>query len=76
MNQDEIKNAVQLAMTFMGALLLSHGVVTQTEWSGLTGAVLALVGPAWSIFLDHWNKKKVPETAVVVPTSLMPGARQ
>jgi hypothetical protein len=65
MNQDEIKNAMQLAMTIIGPLLISHGLVTGTDWTALTGAELALVGPVWSI-VGHWNMRKVPETAKIV----------
>ncbi len=66
MNQDEIHNAIQVGMTLVGGILISHGYVTGTEWTGVTGGILALVGPVWSIFIDHWNKKKVPETAQVI----------
>lgn len=66
MNADEIRNAVQVAMTLVGGIMISHGLVTDTEWTALTGGVLGLVGPVWSIFIDHWNKKKVPEDAKVI----------
>lgn len=64
LNQDEIKNLIQILMTLVGAALVSHGVVTGTDWSTLTGSLLGVVGPVWSV-VAHWNMKKVPETAKI-----------
>lgn len=71
MNQDEITNIVQLLLTAAGAILVTHGLVTSTEWTSLAGAVMGLVGPVWSIFYSHWNMKKVPETAKVIAGAVL-----
>lgn len=82
MNSDEIKNALTQVGTAVLALLTAYGVVDAgtahnitttittvfTSLSALIPAILTLVSIGISIW-QHWNQKKVPETAVVVPGS-------
>lgn len=70
MNPDEIKNLLQVLLTMLGGVLMSHGVVTGTDWTMLSGALLGLVGPVWSI-VGHWNMRKVPETAKIVGGAIL-----
>jgi opacity protein-like surface antigen len=72
MNPDEIKNLIQVLMTVAGGIIVSssNGKISQADWASLTGALLMLVGPAWSI-VEHWNMKKVSETAKVVGGALL-----
>jgi len=80
MNSDEIKSVSGQLITALMAILLGVGLVTSdqahtlvdalttiaTSVSALVPAVLMLASIAASIW-RHWNMRKVPEKAVVLP---------
>jgi len=61
MNSDEIKNLIPFAVAALGPILQNAGISPNdlSSWLSLS------VGLAIAIF-QHWNLKKVPETAIVV----------
>jgi hypothetical protein len=65
MNQDEIKNLIQVVMAFFGPLMACYFHISGADWAALTTAALGCVGPLWSV-AAHWNMKKVPETASMI----------
>jgi flavin reductase (DIM6/NTAB) family NADH-FMN oxidoreductase RutF len=82
MNSDEIKSALSQVATAVLAMLTATGVVTSGQAGDVSGAIAAIftslgtlvpavllvVNMAGSVW-RHWNMKKVPETAIVVPAN-------
>ena len=73
MNNQEQLNLLKQVLTMLGSLLTMYGVMNASQASALSAAVtvaapaLVTIGSiAWSIY-SHWNMKKVPETAQVIP---------
>lgn len=54
MTKEQVMGMVRHAMTFVGGILLAMGYVETTMWAEVSGAVLTLMGAAWSIY-DKMN---------------------
>ena len=49
MTKDKVLGIVRHALTFLGGVLVMQGVVDETLYLELSGAVVTLVGGVWSI---------------------------
>ena len=49
MNQEQVLGLVRHALTFIGGLLITKGLVEEGIWSELSGAVMTLIGGVWSV---------------------------
>ena len=54
MTKEQIMGMVRHSMTFVGGILLAMGYVESTMWAEVSGAVMTLMGAAWSIY-DKMN---------------------
>ena len=52
MTKEQVLGMVRHAMTFVGGVLLAMGYVEGETWAEVSGAVVTLIGAAWSI----WDK--------------------
>lgn len=50
MTKDQVVGMVRHALTFGGGLLVALGYVEDQMWAEVSGAVITLVGAAWSIY--------------------------
>lgn len=50
MTRDQVLGMVRHALTFGGGVLLALGIVEETMWAEVSGAVVTLIGAAWSIY--------------------------
>jgi len=66
MNSDEIKNALSVLVATFGGVVMTKYNIDGNTLNSVIGAVVTLGGVGYSI-ASHWNQKKVPETAVVLP---------
>lgn len=64
MNKDEVISLVSHLVTLSLGSVATSGVVTGSDVQAIGGALGALAGVGYGVYL-HWNMKKVPETAVV-----------
>ncbi len=51
-NKDQVMGVVRHVLTFGGGILIAMGHVEEALWAEVSGAVMTLVGAAWSI----WDK--------------------
>ncbi len=51
-NKDQVMGVVRHVLTFGGGILIAMGHVEEAMWAEVTGAVMTLVGAAWSV----WDK--------------------
>lgn len=49
MTKEKVLGIVRHALTFLGGVLVMQGVVDETIYLELSGAVITLVGGVWSI---------------------------
>jgi hypothetical protein len=49
MNQEQILGLVRHALTFIGGILITQGLVDDGIWSEISGSVMTLIGGVWSI---------------------------
>lgn len=54
MTKEVIQSLVRHILTALGALLVSKGVVGQTETEAIVGGIVASIGLGWSV----WDKFK------------------
>ena len=54
MTKDVIQSLIRHVLTALGALLVSKGVVGQTETEAIVGGIVASIGLVWSV----WDKYK------------------
>jgi uncharacterized membrane protein YebE (DUF533 family) len=73
MNSDEIESIIVKAIIAAGtAWATKHGVtVDGSALQMLAGGIVAAGAGAYGVY-RHWGMKKVPESAVVVPTGEAP----
>ena len=50
MTKDQVLGMVRHALTFGGGVLLALGIVEEAMWAEVSGAVVTLIGAAWSIY--------------------------
>ena len=50
MNKEQIQGIVRHVLTFVGGILVIHGVVEEAVLNEVIGAAVALAGTLWSIF--------------------------
>lgn len=73
MNSDEIKNAASIGVGIICAGLVGAGYMTADQSKALLTDLpillpaLGTVGAVIASVYSHWNMKKVPETATVMP---------
>jgi hypothetical protein len=72
-NSDEIESIIVKAIIAAGtAWATKHGVtVDGSSLQMFAGGIVAAGAGAWGVY-RHWGMKKVPQTAVVVPTTISP----
>jgi uncharacterized membrane protein YebE (DUF533 family) len=72
MNSDEIKSLiVKVLIMVLTPIATKYGIDGDAVASG-AAAVASLAVLGYGIY-DHWNMKKVPETAQVIPVRPDPG---
>jgi hypothetical protein len=54
MGKEELLGIVRHALTFVGGIIVTNGLVDQSVMAELSGAVLTIVGIIWSVM----NKRK------------------
>lgn len=48
LTQEQVSGIIRHALTFAGGILVMKGLVDESTWIELSGAVLTLVGGIWS----------------------------
>jgi hypothetical protein len=48
LTQEQVSGIIRHALTFAGGILVMKGLVDESTWTELSGAVLTLVGGIWS----------------------------
>jgi hypothetical protein len=56
MTKDVIQSLVRHILTALGALVVSRGLVAQSESEAIVGGVVASIGLGWSIWDKFKNK--------------------
>ncbi len=56
MTKEQVLGMVRHALTFGGGILMALGYVEEQMWAEVSGAVVTLVGAAWSVW-DKMNPK-------------------
>ena len=51
MNKEQVLGVLRHSLTFIGGLLVAKGLVDDAMVAELSGAILTLVGGAWSILV-------------------------
>ena len=54
MKKEELLGIVRHALTFVGGIIVTNGLVDQSAMTELSGAVLTIAGIVWSVM----NKRK------------------
>jgi hypothetical protein len=54
LTKDQLLGVIRHALTFIGGILITKGLVDEGLFSKITGGILTLTGAVWSII----NKKK------------------
>lgn len=65
MNSSEVNNLVTVLVMFGAPWVAKYGISSQ-ELSMVIGTGIAFAAACWAVF-SHWNMKKVPEKATVIP---------
>lgn len=65
MNSSEVNNLVTVLVMFGAPWVAKYGISSQ-ELSMVIGPGIAFAAACWAVF-SHWNMKKVPEKATVIP---------
>ena len=64
MNSDEIQSlAIKVIVGISAGFAGSHGI-SITDWTGDIAAIVSVLAIIVGVY-QHWNQKKVPETAIV-----------
>ena len=61
-NQDQVLSVLRSLLTVGGTWLVSHGVMTDTDWTTVAGAILAVAPIAWGWYA-HSKKGKLAAAA-------------
>jgi hypothetical protein len=48
--KEQIYGVIRHTLTFIGGVLVTKGLLDETLWAEITGAVFTLTGAIWSIF--------------------------
>jgi hypothetical protein len=48
LTQEQVLGLIRHALTFAGGILLMKGLVDESTWTEVSGALLAVVGGIWS----------------------------
>lgn len=59
MNKDQILGIIRHALTFVGGVLVTQGVLDDAAFTELFGAAMTLIGGVWSVI----DKKKAAADA-------------
>lgn len=66
MNQDIVTQLVRYALLTLGPLLVSHGWVTNDQWSLIVGAAMSVLTIAWGVYVK-WGTTSVPDHVAARP---------
>ena len=51
MNKEQVLGLIRHGLTFVGGLLVSHGVITDLVSADIVGSLMGLIGVIWSVLI-------------------------
>ena len=49
MNKEQVLGVLRHTLTFIGGVLMAKGLIDETMFSELSGAIITLIGGVWSV---------------------------
>jgi len=49
MNKEQVLGVLRHSLTFIGGILMAKGLIDETQFLELSGALITLVGGVWSV---------------------------
>jgi len=66
MNQEKVLGILRHVLTFVGGVLVTRGLIDESLYTELVGAIMTLVGGIWSVVDKNKLKQVVGNVADVV----------
>ena len=65
-HMDSVWQLVRYGLLWIGSMLTTRGVVSNSEWDLVVGAIMTLLPVGWGVFV-RWNTKAVPAATAARP---------